>query len=196
MAEPLFEYRTLLRCSMTGRLFWSCAWGAEARDGTRRWNGWLEFIPIDGGAPASTAHETTQSDRACTLRWAQRLSGAYLEGALGRALKSAPGQAVQFVALPRSKRGPDRRTSKPAASALGTAHAAPAAGPQAGGCNNDVRPAPRAERRPTRRRVPPAARTSQVAEPLETTTPIRVEWPRPLNAWDRWLLKSLGISTQ
>jgi hypothetical protein len=194
MAESLCEYRTLLR-STTGRVFSSRAWGAEARDGTPRWNGWLEFIPIDGGAPVSTGHETTQSNRTCTLRWAQRLSGSYLEGALGRALKSPPGQAVPLVALAAQKRVPDRRTSVDRVpSALGELRPVATGSPDAGGRADGVRPPITAERAP-RKKMPRTAQASQAPARSQTATP-PPEWPRPLNAWDRWLLKSLGISTQ
>jgi len=195
MAEPLCEYRTLLR-SAGGRLFWSRAWAAEAQDGTARWNGWLEFIPIDGGASVTTAHETTQSDRSCTLRWAQRLSGAYLEGALGRALKSPPGQAVRLVPVAKPKRVPDRRSAGDRVpSGVGAVRRAPAGNSDACDRVDGARPPIRAERAP-RKRIRAAAQAPQAPAASRQTTAPRTEWSRPLNAWDRWLLKSLGISTQ
>lgn len=195
MAEPLCEYRTLLRAT-TGRLFWSRAWGAEARDGTRRWNGWLEFIPIDGGASVSTAHETTQSDRSCTLRWAQRLGRAYLEGAIGRALKSPPGHAVRLVAVAKPKRVSDRHTSgDPVPSGVGAVRRASTGKSDPCDRADGACPPIRAERA-ARKKMPTAVEAPHVPAGSQTATPPHTEWSRPLNAWDRWLLKSIGISTQ
>ena len=60
--------------------------GGWAGDGTHHWYGWIEFTPVQGGPAISTRRETTQPDRANTLRWAMGLTPVYLEGALGRAL--------------------------------------------------------------------------------------------------------------
>lgn len=72
----------------------------EAPDGTRyearacgtpmsggTWQGWIEFVPLDGGAPVRTPRETTQPNRTDTAYWATGLSDVYLEGALRRALE-------------------------------------------------------------------------------------------------------------
>lgn len=53
---------------------------------TAVWEGWLEFIPIGGGAPARSGRETTQPNRTDTEYWATGLTRVYLEGALRRAL--------------------------------------------------------------------------------------------------------------
>ncbi len=60
--------------------------GGEARDGTRRWHGWIEFVDGDGGPTIRTPRETMQRNRADTVYWANGLTLAYLEGALRRAL--------------------------------------------------------------------------------------------------------------
>jgi hypothetical protein len=61
------------------------ACGAPAADGL--WEGWIEFIPIDGGAPIRSPRETTQPNRTDARYWATGLSAVYLEGALRRALR-------------------------------------------------------------------------------------------------------------
>lgn len=88
MAEVLVEYHTLLVAD-DGRAYRARACGGEARDGTDRWHGWIEFLPIEDGPPVRTARETTQPDRACTAYWSTGLTPVYLEGALGRALRLA-----------------------------------------------------------------------------------------------------------
>ena len=51
------------------------------------WQGWIEFVPIDGGDPVRTGRETTQPNRTDTEYWASGLTPVYLDGALARALK-------------------------------------------------------------------------------------------------------------
>jgi len=60
------------------------ACGAEMD--TSRWQGWIEFVPLDGGAVLRSARETTQPNRTDTAYWATGLTPIYLEGALERAL--------------------------------------------------------------------------------------------------------------
>jgi hypothetical protein len=52
-----------------------------------RWQGWLEFLPEDGGPAVRSGRETTQPNRVDTEYWATGLTPVYLEGALQRALK-------------------------------------------------------------------------------------------------------------
>jgi len=84
--EVLLEYRTPLFIG-NGHGYRAQACGGEACDGTDRWHGWVEFIPLDGGSPVRTARETTQPNRKCTVYWSTGLSAVYLEGALERALR-------------------------------------------------------------------------------------------------------------
>lgn len=84
MAELFLEYRRLI-VTGEGRAYRAHACGAEARDGTDRWHGWLEFVPLDGVSPLCTARETTQPNRTCTQYWASGLTPTYLEGAFRRA---------------------------------------------------------------------------------------------------------------
>ena len=97
MSQLLRNY-TIVLAARDGRLFRARAWGAEATDGTPRWNGWLEFVPLDGGPAVTTGAETTQPGLAATIYWATGLRAVYLEGALGRALGDRPGRAVSFAA--------------------------------------------------------------------------------------------------
>jgi hypothetical protein len=57
---------------------------AELTDGL--WQGWIEFVPLDGGDAVRSPRETTQADRGDTVYWASGLTAVYLEGALDRAL--------------------------------------------------------------------------------------------------------------
>jgi hypothetical protein len=50
-----------------------------------RWQGWIEFLPEDGGLPVRSGRETTQPNRVDTEYWATGLTEVYLEGALMRA---------------------------------------------------------------------------------------------------------------
>jgi hypothetical protein len=54
----------------------------------RMWEGWLEFVPIDGtaGEVVVSAAESRQPEHAHLEYWAQGLSTVYAEGSLERAL--------------------------------------------------------------------------------------------------------------
>jgi hypothetical protein len=54
------------------------------------WEGWIEFIPVDGGTAIRSPRETTQPNYTDTKYWATGLTRIYLEGALTRALAPAP----------------------------------------------------------------------------------------------------------
>src|SRR5437763_1301582 len=60
------------------------ACGAPMADGL--WEGWIEFLPIDGSEPIRSPRETTQPNRGDTAYWSTGLTAIYLEGALRRAL--------------------------------------------------------------------------------------------------------------
>ena len=49
------------------------------------WEAWLEFHPLDAGAPLRTDRETVQTSRLQITYWATGVSGVYLEGAFKRA---------------------------------------------------------------------------------------------------------------
>jgi hypothetical protein len=90
MAEVLLEYEANV-LDEAGREYVARAVGRQCDDG--HWEGWLEFVPLDGGIVARTARETTQPNRTDTAYWATGLTGVYLEGALRRALN--PVQIVE-----------------------------------------------------------------------------------------------------
>ncbi len=51
------------------------------------WEGWIEFVPLDGGArPIRSRRESTQPSRQSLVYWATGLTPVYLKGALDRAL--------------------------------------------------------------------------------------------------------------
>ncbi len=79
------------------------------RDRTSRWGGWIEFVPVDGGAPIQSTCETTQPNQDCVMYWAAGLRAIYLEGALLRALGRT--RAQRQIADPMFSRS-DRRFLK------------------------------------------------------------------------------------
>jgi hypothetical protein len=82
MAEVLVEFSDTVTDS-DGITYTARACGSESDNG--HWQGWVEFIPLDGGDPLRSGRETTQPNRTDTLYWATGLTQVYLEGALGRA---------------------------------------------------------------------------------------------------------------
>jgi len=88
------------------------ACGAPMPDGC--WEGWIEFVPVNGGQPLRSSRETTQPNRIDAEYWANGLTMVYLEGALDRALNppvrkvvtppramfDEPSQAVKVTTLP------------------------------------------------------------------------------------------------
>jgi|SRR5918992_2919059 hypothetical protein len=92
MAEVLMEFESTVRDD-TGREYVARACGRQCDDG--HWEGWLEFLPLDGGVVVRSARETTQPNRVDTEYWATGLTPIFLEGALQRALE--PVQIVERV---------------------------------------------------------------------------------------------------
>lgn len=112
MAEVLLEFRSLV-FARDGQAYRVLACGAAARDGTKRWCGWIEFLPVAGGPPVRTARETTQPNRMCTAYWSTGLTPAYLEGALGRALKPMRIQSLAGACSCRTATSPRWRAGSP-----------------------------------------------------------------------------------
>jgi len=83
MAEVLAEFPEVL-VDHTGVRYHAHACGAPMPDGL--WEGWLEFLPLDGGPPIRSERETTQPNEKDAIYWATGLTPVYLEGALKRAL--------------------------------------------------------------------------------------------------------------
>jgi hypothetical protein len=99
MAEVFVEYSDPVS-SKDGRTYLARACGSEM-DSTL-WQGWIEFVPVDGGSPVRSARETTQPNRTDLAYWATGLTPVYLQGALDRALNplvrtaSSPSSAPIF----------------------------------------------------------------------------------------------------
>ena len=89
MAEVLASYEDAI-IAPDGNAYRAQACGAPAADGTERWEGWVEFLPLDGGKPLRSRRETTQPNRTDTAYWASGLSPVYLRGTLERTLSPAP----------------------------------------------------------------------------------------------------------
>lgn len=85
MAEVLVEFTDPV-VGEDGTTYTARACGGEMPDGM--WQGWVEFLPRDGGEPLRSARETTQPNRQNTAYWATGLTAVYLEGALRRALNA------------------------------------------------------------------------------------------------------------
>ena len=83
MAEVFVEFAEPV-VTKGGAAYIARACGSEADNG--HWQGWLEFIPVDGSTPLRSGRETTQPNRQDTEYWATGLTPVYLEGALDRAL--------------------------------------------------------------------------------------------------------------
>jgi hypothetical protein len=85
MPEVLAHFTDVLTAG--GVRYHARAVGARMADGM--WQGWIEFLPLDGGVPIRSARETTQPNRTDAAYWATGLTSVYLEGALQRALNPA-----------------------------------------------------------------------------------------------------------
>ena len=82
MATTLLEYQT--RLLWNGQPYRARACGRPL--GTNTWEGWLEFVPEDGGTVIPSARETTQPNLTDLEYWATGLTPVYLEGALERSV--------------------------------------------------------------------------------------------------------------
>ena len=105
MSEVLVQFAELVT-DENGRRYLARACGAQMA-GDTRWQGWVEFVPIGGGAPVASSRETTQPNRTDTVYWATGLTPIYLEGALQRALhplRLTPGAAAAAARVHRAAR--------------------------------------------------------------------------------------------
>ena len=76
----------------------------------KMWEGWLEFVPVDGGDVVVSAVESRQPERSHLEYWAQGLTVVYAEGSLDRALHPITVR-TRAVELPASDE-PARRVVK------------------------------------------------------------------------------------
>jgi len=83
MAEVLARFNDVV-ADGEGRRYRAQACGAPNADGL--WDGWIEFVPLDGGTVLRSPRETTQPNGRDAAYWASGLTAIYLEGALDRAL--------------------------------------------------------------------------------------------------------------
>ncbi len=87
MSELIQEFTAEVR-DPSGRTYTARVRGDT--DAAGHWQGWIEFLPRDGGAALQTRRETTQSQREHLRYWASGLSPDYLESALRRAQAGGP----------------------------------------------------------------------------------------------------------
>ena len=104
MGEALVRFTETVR-GLDGREYSAQACGAVADDGL--WEGWIEFASV-GGLLMRTPRETEQPNRADLLYWAEGLSTAYLEGALGERSTPRFGPAAPPTVRPSVFAGPAR----------------------------------------------------------------------------------------
>jgi hypothetical protein len=116
MAEVLLSISTPVHDD-EGHAYIARVCGRQEEDG--RWEGWIEFVPGDGGPVLRTARETKQPKRSAVEYWATGLSSTYLEGALQRALHPEPPDVrpPRVAELP-SYDGPAETAGAPQAEAL------------------------------------------------------------------------------
>ena len=112
MAEVLAEFADLV--VHHGAEYHAQACGAPAGDNL--WEGWIEFVPLDGSPAVRTARETTQPNRTDTVYWATGLTHVYLEGALHRAISPIVRKVVTKPEPLFDGPAPDLTTTAPAAS--------------------------------------------------------------------------------
>ena len=87
MAETLVSFAEPI-ASKAGDVYAVRACGRATAGGT--WEGWLEFVPVDGSPTIRSGRETTQPNREDTEYRATGLTAVYLEGALERTLNPSP----------------------------------------------------------------------------------------------------------
>jgi hypothetical protein len=83
MAQMIHEHHTHVR-TPEGAAYVPRTYADRQADGT--WEAWLEFHPLNAGAPAlRTERETSQATREAVANWALGLEPAYFQGAFERA---------------------------------------------------------------------------------------------------------------
>jgi hypothetical protein len=90
MAEVLVKFDEAVT-DPSGVRYFPQAVGRQRKDGL--WEGWIEFVAAGGYRSIDSGRETTQPNRRALDYWAQGLTRAYLQGALGRA--QSPTEAIR-----------------------------------------------------------------------------------------------------
>src|SRR5262249_10899933 len=98
LAETLLQFQSVVE-GPDGKIYTAKACGSPMPDGM--WQGWLEFVPVDGATPLRSARETTQPTRTDAEYWASGLTPVYLEGSLRRALDGPVRIPISTVTPPR-----------------------------------------------------------------------------------------------
>ena len=88
---PLLHRSTYLLHDADGRGYAALIHGRLAETGL--WEGWIEFVGVEGGDRLATSAETTQPDRRAVEYWAAGLEPLYLEGAFSRAARATADEA-------------------------------------------------------------------------------------------------------
>jgi hypothetical protein len=84
-----------------------------------RWQGWIEFVPLDGGEVLRSGRETTQPNRTDAEYWATGLTPVFLEGSLERTLKPLVRRTPAPIAPPAyDAPAPRSATRAPAAESI------------------------------------------------------------------------------
>ena len=86
MPAAVHQYRTQVH-DAAGTAYNIEAWGEKHGN---VWHGWLEFLPVAGGAALRTDRETTQPDWEALRYWASGLEPTYFEGAFQGAFPAPP----------------------------------------------------------------------------------------------------------
>ena len=110
MAITLLQYQKAV-LAPDGSPYEARACGGPMPGGT--WEGWIEFVPLDGGEPVRSPRETTQPNRTDTEYWATGLTQVYLEGSLARALDTPIGAVAPPPPQPSMFSGPAPRLAPP-----------------------------------------------------------------------------------
>ncbi len=94
MAEVFVEFEAPVT-GESGKSYMARACGDAMDDGV--WQGWIEFLPVDGGEPVRSGRETTQPNRTDAVYWATGLTPIFLQGSLRRALNPLVRPAARDV---------------------------------------------------------------------------------------------------
>lgn len=124
MAEVLLRFPTPILGDQ-GHAYVARICGRQSEDGL--WEGWVEFIPGDGGPVLRTERETKQPKHSDLEYWASGVSATYLEGALERALHPEPHHvpASEAAELPSYDGPAPARPPRAAGAAAGPARQPP-----------------------------------------------------------------------